>query len=110
MRLLLHPPSGPAVAPLWPLNAIAAGASPAAPLTGLSFATFAANLAQELAPTVSAAAALMADALIPLAWCAPEPLEQLCRLLPPFWVSEAYWMALDCDALWPAPLALGNVP
>jgi hypothetical protein len=52
VRLLLDRPPGSAVARLWPPIAIGAGASPAAPLTGLSFAACAGNTVQGLALTV----------------------------------------------------------
>jgi fluoroquinolone transport system permease protein len=93
-----------AVAPIGPLIAIAAGASLAAPITSLYFATFAANKVQGLALTKFIGAA---GFLIPLAWFTPAPLQYLFGLFPPFWVSKAYWLALDGNPLWFVAWSIG---
>lgn len=95
-----------AVPPLWQLALLAAGASLAAPITALYFATFAENKVQGLALAKFASAA---GSLIPLAWFTPEPFQFLLGLFPPYWVSKAYWLALAGNPLWPAALALGVV-
>ena len=96
--------TGVAVAPVGPLIAIAAGASLVAPITSLYFATLAANKVQGLALTKFIGAA---GFLIPVAWFTPEPLQYLFGLFPPYWISKAYWLALDGNPLWFVAFVIG---
>lgn len=93
-----------AVPPPWQLILIAAGAALTAPSTALYFTTFAENKVQGLALTKFVG---VAGFLIPLAWFTPQPLQLLFGLFPPYWVSKAYWLALEGNPLWIGALALG---
>lgn len=95
-----------AVPSLWQLALIAAGASLSAPIASLYFATCAENKIQGLALTKFVATA---GFLIPLAWFTPEPFQFLFGLFPPYWVSKAYWLALEGNPLWLGALALSVV-
>jgi len=95
-----------AVPPLWQLALLSAGASLSAPLALLYLAIFAENKVQALALIKFLG---IAGFIIPLAWFIPEPLQFLFGLFPPYWVSKAYWLALEGNPLWLGSLALGVV-
>lgn len=95
-----------AVLPLWQLALISVSASLIAPIVALYFAVFAENKVQGLALAKFIGAA---GFVIPVAWFTPEPLQFLFGLFPPFWVSKAYWLALEGNPLWLGALALGVV-
>ena len=44
-----------------------------------------------------------------LGWFVAEPWQWLFGLLPPFWISEIYWMALEGNGLWWVALVAGIV-
>ncbi|MDQ7790430.1 MAG: hypothetical protein RDU41_10345, partial [Clostridia bacterium] len=93
-----------AVPPLWQMALISLGASLGAPIAALYFGAFAENKVQGLALAKFIGAA---GFVIPVAWFTPEPLQFLFGLFPPFWVSKAYWLALEGNPLWLGALALG---
>jgi fluoroquinolone transport system permease protein len=95
-----------ALVPLWQLLLIAAGASLTAPITALFFATFAENKVQGFAMTKFAG---MAGMVIMLGWFVAEPLQWLFGLFPPFWISKAYWLALEGNNFWWMALLVGIV-
>jgi fluoroquinolone transport system permease protein len=95
-----------ALIPLWQLLLIAVGAALTAPITALFFATFADNKVQGFAMTKFIGTAGM---IIMLAWFVAEPVQWLFGLFPPFWISKAYWMALDGNNFWWLALLVGIV-
>jgi fluoroquinolone transport system permease protein len=95
-----------AVLPLWQLLPLAAGASLAAPIATLFFATFAENKVQGFAMSKFVGIAGMT---ILLGWFVAEPLQWLFGIFPPFLVCKAYWMALDGNNLWWAALIVGII-
>jgi fluoroquinolone transport system permease protein len=94
------------ILPLWQLVLIAAGGALTAPITTLLFATFAENKVQGFAMTKFTGTAGM---LILLSWFVAEPAQLLFGLFPPFWVSKAYWLALENNPLWIGSLLPGIV-
>lgn len=92
--------------PLWQMLLITAGSSLVAPVGALFFASFAENKVQGFALMKITGIGGM---LIAGAWFVDTPLQYLFGLFPPFWVSKAYWMALEGAAMWPAALTLGIV-
>ena len=95
-----------ALLPVWQLCLLAAGASLTASITALAFATFAENKVQGFA--LSKFGGIAGWAIL-IGWFIAEPWQWLIGLFPPFWVSKAYWMALDGRELWWAALAAGVV-
>ena len=95
-----------ALVPLWQLLLISAGASLAAPIAALFYATFAENKVQGFAVSKFAG---LAGWLIILGWIVAEPWQWLFGLFPPFWISKAYWMALEGHGLWWVVLIAGMV-
>ncbi len=95
-----------ALLPLGQLILVALVGSLAAPIVALFYATFAANKVEGFA---YAKFVSLAAFLIVAAWFVPEPFQFLFGLFPPFWVSKAYWMALEGNALWWLALLIGAV-
>lgn len=82
---------------------LAAGASLAAPLSALAYASFADNKIQGLAYTKFGG---LAGLVILIGYFVPSPWQWLLGVFPPFLVAKAYWMALDGQGAWWAPLLL----
>lgn len=82
---------------------LAVGASLAAPLSALAYATFADNKIQGLAYTKFGG---LAGLVILVGYFVPGPWQWLLGVFPPFLVAKAYWMALDGQAAWWVPLLL----
>lgn len=95
-----------ALIPGWQLLFIAAGAAFLAPLTTLFFAIVAENKVQGFAYAKFTG---ISGWVIMLGWFIPEPWQWLLGIFPPFWVSKAYWMALDGRQWWWLVLAVGVV-
>lgn len=95
-----------ALLPLWQLTLMAAGAALGGPIVALAFAVFAENKVQGFAFSKFGG---IAGWSILLGWFVPEPWQWLIGLFPPFWVSKAYWMALDGRPLWWLVLLIGIV-
>ena len=95
-----------AVVPLWQLIPIAAGASLVAPIFSMFFATFSADKVQAFA---NGKFASLAGWVIMIGYFIPEPYQWLFGLFPPFWVSKAYWMALEGNSWWWAALIVGII-
>lgn len=85
---------------------LALGASLTAPIAALFFATFAENKVQGFALLKFTG---IGGFIIGAGWFVAEPLQWLFGLFPPFWVSKAYWLALDGRDLWWAALVVGVV-
>jgi fluoroquinolone transport system permease protein len=81
----------------WQMLFIAFAASLTAPIATLFFAIAAENKVQGFAMTKFTGTAGM---LILFAWFVDEPWQWLFGLFPPFWVSKAYWLALEANPLW----------
>lgn len=95
-----------ALLPLWQLALLAAGGACAAPIITLFFAIVAENKVQGFAYSKFTG---VAGWTIILGWFAPEPLQWLLGLFPPFLVSKAYWLALDANITWLPVLLLGVI-
>lgn len=95
-----------ALLPLWQLFLISAGAALTAPIVALFFATFAEN---KLAGFAYAKFIGISGWTILVGFFVPEPWQWLIGLFPPFWISKAYWMALEGQGLWWAALIAGIV-
>lgn len=95
-----------ALVPLWQLLLIAAGASLLAPITTLFFAIVAENKVQGFAYAKFTG---ISGWVIMGSWFIPEPWQWVMGIFPPYWVSKAYWMALDGRGGWWLALLVGIV-
>ncbi len=95
-----------ALLPFWQMVPLAAGAALAAPITALGFADFAENKVQGFAYAKFGG---IAGWTVLIGWFVPEPWQWLIGIFPPFWVSKAYWMALDGRPLWWLALVTGVI-
>jgi fluoroquinolone transport system permease protein len=95
-----------AMVPLWQLILIAAGGALTAPIFALFFATFSADKVQAFAIGKFAS---IAGWVIMIGFFIPEPFQWLFGLFPPFWVSKAYWMALEGNNWWWLALIVGII-
>lgn len=95
-----------ALLPLWQLLLISAGAALTAPIVALFFATFAEN---KVAGFAYAKFIGISGWTILVGFFVPEPWQWLIGLFPPFWISKAYWMALEGQSWWWAALIAGIV-
>lgn len=93
-----------ALLPFWQIIPLAAGAALGAPIAALCFAVFAENKVQGFAYAKFGG---IAGWTVLIGWFVPEPWQWLIGLFPPFWVSKAYWMALEGQALWWVVLLIG---
>lgn len=92
--------------PTWQMFVIALGSSLTASITALFFGTFAQNRVQGFALMKITG---IAGLIIGGAWFVNTPLQYLFGLFPPYWVSKAYWLALDGNSWWGGALLLGIV-
>lgn len=97
---------GLALVPLGQLILLAIGASLSAPLASLFYGTFAANKVQGFAIAKFVG---VAGWIILGAWFVREPWQWIFGLFPPYWISKAYWMALEHRPMWWAALVIGIV-
>lgn len=95
-----------ALLPVWQLALIAAGASLAAPISALFYGITSENKIQGIAMSKFVS---IFGYLIVFAWFVDEPWQWLFGLFPPYWISKAYWMALEGRALWGGALLIGVV-
>ncbi len=95
-----------ALVPLWQLLLIGAGASLAAPIATLFFANAAEN---RVAGFAYAKFIGISGWAILAGFFVPEPWQWLLGLFPPFWISKAYWLALENRGTWGLALAIGIV-
>lgn len=95
-----------ALLPFWQMALMAAGGALTAPIISLFFATVAENKVQGFAYSKFGG---IAGWTILIGWFVPEPFQWLIGLFPPFWVSKAYWLALEGRNLWWAALVVGIV-
>lgn len=104
--LFLFATVGQAMLPWWQLVLVASGASLAGPITMLGLAVFADGRVQGMnyAKTIS-----FGGYLTLLSWWVDDPLQLLFGLFPPYWISKAYWAALEGSGWWPVFLAVGVV-
>ncbi|MEO0560966.1 MAG: hypothetical protein AAF125_02560 [Chloroflexota bacterium] len=92
--------------PLWQVALIALGGAFMGPIAALFFGSFAENKVQGFALMKIVG---VLGFLILGAWFVAPPLEYLFGLFPPYWVSKAYWLALEGNPWWLGSLALGVV-
>ncbi|MEM6529708.1 MAG: hypothetical protein AAF653_15520 [Chloroflexota bacterium] len=92
--------------PMWQMALVATGSGLTAAIAALFFATFAENRVQGFALMKITG---IAGFVIIGAWFVAAPLQYLFGLFPPYWVSKAYWLAVDGNALWPLFLLVGFV-
>lgn len=95
-----------ALLPLWQMVLLALAGSLTAPIITLFFATFAENKVQGFAYSKFGG---ISGWTIMIGFFVAEPWQWLIGLYPPFWVSKAYWLALEGRASWWLALALGIV-
>ncbi len=95
-----------ALLPLWQLLLISAGAAFTAPIASLFFAIVAEN---KVAGFAYAKFVGISGWSILIGFFVPEPWQWLIGVFPPFWVSKAYWMALEGQSLWWLALIAGIV-
>jgi len=95
-----------ALLPLWQLLLISAGAALTAPIVSLFFAIVAENKVAGFA--YSKFAGISGWAIL-IGFFVPEPWQWLIGLFPPFWISKAYWMALEGNNWWWAALLVGII-
>ncbi len=95
-----------ALLPLWQMILIAAGGALTAPIVSLFLATFAENKVQGFAYSKFGG---VSGWTIMIGFFVAEPFQWLIGLYPPFWISKAYWMALEGTELWWAALLVGIV-
>ncbi len=89
---------------IWKMAAIAVGSAFTGSITALFFATYAQNRVQGFALMKITG---IAGFIIIGAWFVDPPLQYLFGLFPPYWVTKAYWLAIDGVGWWPASLVLG---
>ncbi|KAA3643479.1 MAG: hypothetical protein DWQ07_23490 [Chloroflexi bacterium] len=95
-----------ALIPLWQLALISVGAGITAPIASLFFAVFAENKVAGFAYSKFIG---ISGWVIMVGWFIPEPWQWLLGLIPPFWISKAYWMALEGNRLWLVALIIGII-
>lgn len=95
-----------ALLPLWQMILISAGGALTAPIVSLFFATVAENKVQGFAYSKFGG---ISGWTILIGWFVPEPWQWLIGLFPPFWISKAYWLALDGNSWWWVALIAGIV-
>ncbi len=95
-----------ALIPLWQLILIALGAALAAPISALFYGISSENKVQGLA--MSKFVSLFGYIIVG-AWFVDEPWQWLFGLFPPYWITKAYWLALEGRSLWVGTLLLGVV-
>lgn len=95
-----------ALLPLWQMILISAGGALMAPIASLFFATLAENKVQGFAYSKFGG---ISGWFIMIGWFVPEPWQWLCGVFPPFWISKAYWMALEDNGFWWVALTIGIV-
>lgn len=88
----------------WQMLCIAAGGSFTAPIFSLFYAGFARNKVQGFA--ISKFVGLSGWFILG-AWFVAEPLQWVFGIFPPYWISKAYWMALEGRSEWWLALILG---
>lgn len=89
---------------VWKMALIALGSSLTGAIAALFFATFAQNRVQGFALMKITG---IAGFVVGGSWFVDAPLQYVFGLFPPYWVSKAYWLAVDGSAWWWGALALG---
>ena len=97
---------GQVLLPLWQMVLLAAAGALTAPIITLFFATVAENKVQGFAYSKFGG---ISGWTILLGWFLAEPWQWLIGLFPPFWISKAYWLALEGRAIWWVTLLIGIV-
>ena len=90
----------------WQLLALSAGAALTAPIAALFYATVADNKLQGLAYSKFTS---ISGWVIIGGWFVDVPWQWLLGLFPPFWISKAYWLALNGDPAWWLVLGVGVI-
>ena len=92
--------------PGWQLLLISVGASLTAPIMMLFLLNVAENKIQGMSYSKFFS---LAGFTIMASWFIPEPYQFLFGLFPPFWISKAYWLALENNYWWSGTLLLGII-
>lgn len=95
-----------ALLPWWQMILISAGGALTAPIISLFFATVAENKVQGFAYSKFGG---ISGWTILIGWFVPEPWQWLIGLFPPWWISKAYWLALEGRNGWWIVLIIGVV-
>ena len=95
-----------ALLPLWQMILISAGGALTAPIVSLFFATVAENKVQGFAYSKFGG---ISGWTILIGWFVPEPWQWLIGIFPPWWISKAYWLALDGSHWWWVAFIIGVV-
>ena len=95
-----------ALLPWWQMILISAGGALTAPIISLFFATVAENKVQGFAYSKFGG---ISGWTILIGWFVPEPWQWLIGLFPPWWISKAYWLALEGRSWWWIALIIGVV-
>lgn len=90
--------------PMFFVLSVSLGAAFTAPVVTLAFATLAQNRIQGFALLKFVG---VGGFIVGGAWFVPEPWQYLVGVFPPYWISKAYWLALDGSSFWWAALLLG---
>lgn len=90
--------------PIWQLLLISAGASLTAPIMMLFLINVSENKVQGMGYSKFFGIAGFA---IMVSWFVSEPYQLIFGFLPPFWISKAYWLALENNYWWLLALLLG---
>lgn len=95
-----------ALVPMEQLLLLAIGAAFTGPLTTLFYGIYSANKVQGFAMSKFIG---IFGWIILFGYFVPEPWQWLLGIFPPFWISKAYWMALDGDTFWWLALIAGII-
>lgn len=90
--------------PIWQLLLLSAGASLTAPILMLFLINVSENKVQGMSYSKFFG---IAGFGIMVSWFVTEPYQYLFGLLPPYWISKAYWLALENNSWWVGSLFLG---
>ena len=92
--------------PIWQLVLISAGASLTAPIMMLFLINVSENKIQGMGYSKFFG---IAGFCIMVSWFVSEPYQLLFGFLPPYWISKAYWLALENNDWWLGALLLGII-
>ena len=95
---------GQSLLPIWQMSLLALGGSLTAPIFTLFFATIAENKVQGFAYAKFGG---VSGWIIMIGFFITMPWQWLFGLFPPFWISKAYWLALEGSNWWWGAWLLG---
>jgi len=97
---------GQALVPFWTLVLLAIGSSLGAPIAALFYAVFAENKIQGFAMAKFVG---ITGWIVILGYFVSGPWQYAFGVFPPFWISLAYWQALDGNPYWWIALCIGTI-